>query len=114
MATTFTERGAELRLAQDMAAGRITAQQFQAGYRGLTKATRGARKKFVSESNLGYATSASPIRPPAAPVEGMGTIAAQSASPRLAGLKKQRSDIYKRMRANADKLRQMSSLYGGM
>jgi hypothetical protein len=52
-APTLTQRGAERRLAQEMAAGRITAQQFKAGAGALSKATIGAGRTTVMASELG-------------------------------------------------------------
>lgn len=50
----LTQRGAERRLAQDMAFGRITKDQFLAGYRALTKKTVGAKAKTITTTELGY------------------------------------------------------------
>jgi hypothetical protein len=50
---SLTQRGAERRLAQEMAAGRITRQQFLGGVGALSKATVGAGQTTVTAGALG-------------------------------------------------------------
>lgn len=130
MPIKLSEKGAERKLAQDMAAGRITAAQFKSGYGALTKATRGAGKTGVTAQELGYPSPARPARPAsmteaarsasttarrpvASPMD--GSIAATAApTDRVSMLKKKRAMILQRMRQNRDKMKQMSPLYGGV
>lgn len=52
----LTQKGAERRLAQEMAAGRITSRQFLAGVGALSKATVGAGTSSITDVALGLAS----------------------------------------------------------
>lgn len=92
-------RGAQTRLAQEMATGRITRKQFLAGVGALSKAAVGAGKTSFTAAELGLG-GPRPAAPRAAP-------RARTAAAALPRLVSRRRELQNRLRRNR-------SLIGGL